>query len=308
MSNGWALSAATTLLLTAAACSSGTGTSAEEHVAVPRVAVSVPPLARLVTDLMGDSVEVVTLVPPTADPETYEPTLATMKGLADSQLYLTLDTPGFERAVSRSLPSNFPSLQAVNLSKGLSPLFDHGHSHHHQHDHDHEGHNHTGEEADPHYLTSVRNVSSIVDSMANALSRRWPEKAGNIRTRRDSLQHYLASLDSTITAVFAKTDRHRFAVTHPSLGYFARDYGLTQVALSGGHREMSPQMYAEALDKAGEVAVLFTERTQDPTRAAEAARQLGIPLLTLDLNSESWLESLLTISRSFSDDEDTHSR
>lgn len=283
------------LLAAASACSSDSKASGEEA-SYPRVAVSTPPLARLVADLMGDSVEVVTLVPPTADPETYEPTLATMKGLADSDLYLTMDTPGFERAVSRSLPSNFPSLKAVDLSTGLTPLFDHGHGHSHGH---HEDHDHEGEEADPHYLTSVRNVGVVVDSMSAALCSRWPDRAGSIAVRRDSLQRVLASLDSTLSASFAGVKHRRFAVTHPSLGYFARDYGLTQVSLSGGHREMTPQMYAEALDKAGDVAVLLTEKTQDPTRAAEAARQLGIPLLTLDLNSESWLESLLTISRTF---------
>ena len=296
------LPTAVALLLTAGGCQhTSEDKTPGEETGTPRVAVSVPPLARLVSDLMGDSVEVVTLVPPTADPESYEPTLATMKGLADSQIFLTLDTPGFERALSRSLPSNFPNLPTVNLSRGLTPLFDHthNHAHHHHHDDEHEGHSHEGEEADPHYLSSVRNVSVIVDSMSDALIRRWPERAWSITSHRDSLQRSLAAMDSTLRANFSQGSNQRFAITHPSLGYLARDYGLTQISLSGGHREMTPKMYAEALDKAGDVAVLFTEQTQDPTRASEASRQLGIPLVILDLNSESWLESLLTISRSF---------
>lgn len=290
-------------MLAASLCACGNRASEKQSgMSQPKVAVSVAPLERLASTLMGDSASVVTLIPPSADPETYEPTLATMKGLAESEVYFSLSTPGFERNVERMLPANFPSLESVDLSKGIKPLYDHshgGHGHRHAHgqgEDDHAGHSHEGEEPDPHYLTSVRNVIVVVREMAGALANRWPERTGGIMARRDSLLDELNRLDHTLDSLFSAAPSRRIAVTHPSLGYLARDYGLTQVTLSGGTREMTPREYAEALGQAGKVGLLLTDLSHDPTRAAEASRQLGIPLMTLDLNSGQWLESLRQIA------------
>ena len=61
----------------------------------PVIVVSVPPQADIVERLAGDLVDVVVMVPPGANPTTYEPTMSQMRAVSEMALYVKVGHPHF---------------------------------------------------------------------------------------------------------------------------------------------------------------------------------------------------------------------
>ena len=87
--------------------------------------------------------------------------------------------------------------------------------------------------------TSVRNARVIASNMLDAMVEADPVNADEYRRRHAELDRGLARMDSSMSARLAPLRGQGFMVWHPSLSYFARDYGLTQIALGGGGKEIS---------------------------------------------------------------------
>ena len=102
----------------------------------PAIAVSFEPQAWMLEQIAGDDFDIVTLLPAGSDPETYQPSISTMKGLGKAEAFFTLGTDGFEKSLTDNIASNFPGLKVVDCSEGVAKIFGtHGH-------HEHDGHNH----------------------------------------------------------------------------------------------------------------------------------------------------------------------
>ncbi len=262
-----------------------------------------PPIAWAVKAVAGPGWEVQTLLPDGADPETYEPTLATMKGLADSRALFTFGSPGFESNLQKTVSANFPDLRTVDAAEGiprLSGTHDHSHGPHHGHSHDEpaSSHSHDGAaESDPHIATTPANMQAVVINVAKAMAEIDPRNADQYNRRADSIAVRMEQLDDTLKVLLSGSEGASFVMMHPSLSYFADRYGLHQIPLGRKGTEESPKEYAARVREAMGARVLIAETSQDPARARELSGSLRIPLLTVSLNSEDWEESLLSIAR-----------
>lgn len=248
----------------------------------PALAVTSAPEAVLLERISGGDFDIVTLVPPSADAETYEPDVATLKDLQDARIYMHLNTPGFERNLVEQTKRSLPELKLADVSRTVNKITGtHG---------SHDGH----AEADPHMLTSLRNARLIASRMRVTLSDNFPERAGFINARADSLDLRLRELDDSLTRVLAPAYGRAYVVMHPSMSYFARDYGLRQIALQEEGREPSPKQYRARLDsaRAARPVVLFYERGSDKGRAEEAARELGIPAVEITFSGRDFIEEI----------------
>ncbi|MDE7161051.1 MAG: zinc ABC transporter substrate-binding protein [Muribaculaceae bacterium] len=261
------------------------------------LATTSPPLSWAAKAVAGPGWEVVTMLPDGADPETYEPTLATMRDLASSRALFTFDTPGFEENLSETAGHNFASLRLVNVGEGIPRLEDtHHHDHHHGHDAEDEHGNHDHDDYDPHLATTPFNMRIAVANIGRAMAEIDPANAALYRHRADSVLEHLDSLDARLMRELAPSRGRAFVMMHPSLSYFARRYGLRQLTLGRKGAEESPAEYARRVGEARGAAVMVAETSQDPMRARETARTLGVPLVTVPLNSEHWQDALLQIS------------
>lgn len=274
-------------LLVSAACGDGRKSGR------PVVAVTEAPLAWAAAALAGDSADIITLLPAGADPETYEPTVNQLAALGRADALFMLGTPGFEAQTVRTVSSNFPDLNLEKVTEGIKRIHDRAHAN------ATETGNKPGsliEEGDPHITASARNMRVIVANMARALAERYPERRKLIMHRADSLEALLDTLDFHLARTFDKAPNRKFVMTHPSLGYLSRDYGLTMVPLMQEGREPTPREYMQSLQEAQGAAIFVAEQVHDPSRAAEAARMLGIPMVMVNLNSEDWREQLTTVA------------
>ena len=251
------------------------------------IAVSFEPQAWMLKQIAGDDYDIVTLLPAGSDPETYQPSISTMKELGKAEAYFTLGTDGFEKTLASGISSNFPELKVVDCTEGVEKITG-THGHHHD-----DGHHHDEEEFDPHILSSIKNSITIADNMTGYLALIHPERADKYRESGEKLKNRLKAIDDSISGMHVSGKS--FAMKHPSLSYFARDYELSQIALQADGKEASPlqlRRQMEAMKDSG-TKVFIMEKEHASPGDEETAKQLGLKTIEVSLNSADWIDDLI---------------
>lgn len=264
--------------------------------AKPVLAVSLAPESRLLEALAGDSYQIVTVLENGANPELFETPMGRRVAVDRSRVYFKNGGLPFEDAILATLPD---SVRVVDISEGITPIYG-THGHHHGHEaEEHEGHkHHDGEGFDPHIWTSVKNARVMASNMARALIALDPSQADAVNSRLAALDARLDSADRAIAARLDSAGADKFLVWHPSLSYFARDYGLTQIAVGQESKEVPVGRLKEIIDTAAadSIATFFFQKEYDSRQAETVSRELGISYETIDLLSRDWLEELNKIT------------
>ena len=262
----------------------------------PAIAVSFEPQAWMLRQIVGEDFDIVTLLPAGSDPETYQPSISTMKELGKAEAFFTLGTDGFEKSLTNSISSNFPELKIVDCTDGVEKITGtHGH-------HSHEAHDHDPEEFDPHLLASIKNSIRIADNMTRYMSIIHPKKADFYLKAGEDLKQRLIAMDDSISRM--NIAGRGFAMRHPSLSYLARDYGLTQTALQADGKEASPLQLSRQMDeiKNSGAKVFILEKEHYSAGDEATAKQLGLKTIEVSLNSSDWLDDLMTIANEINRD------
>ncbi len=255
----------------------------------PTVTVTIEPLRYFADAIGGDRFHIVSMVPRGSSPETYDPTPQQLVDLANSTAYLRAGYIGFEQAWTKRLAANAPQLRFFDTSRGIRLI----------HGHRHDGHGHsTGVE--PHVWTSVRNAQTIARNIGQAFAELDPEGASLYTARTDSLCQALTRTDSLCRALLATPRADRtFLIYHPALSYFARDYGLKQVAIENDGKEPSPAYLGQLIDtcRKDSVRVIFVQPEFDRRNADLIARQTGARVVPINPLSYDWEHELLNVAQ-----------
>ena len=85
---------------------------------------------------------------------------------------------------------------------------------------------------------------------------------------------------------------------HPSLSYFARDYGLEQIAIGSESKESSVRSMQARIDEAirDSVQVFFFQKEFDTRQAQVVNGQLGAEMVTINPLDYKWREEMLIIA------------
>ena len=183
----------------------------------PIVTVSIEPQKYILEQITGNRVEIRTLIANGANPETFDPSVNHIINLTKSIGFLRMGNIGFEAAILDKVHSENPDLPIFNTSLGVMPVTG---------THSHGGITH--DVIDPHTWTSVKNVKIISKNMLIAMTEIDPSNADYYRSNYHRFAARLDSLDNELTIRLAPHKGEAFMVWHPSLSYFARDYGLEQ--------------------------------------------------------------------------------
>ena len=113
---------------------------------------------------------------------------------------------------------------------------------------------------------------------AHALISALPADSAYFAERFAATESRLDSLDSVIASRLAPAKGKAFLVWHPSLSYFARDYGLRQIAVGQEHKESSISGLTNLLKSArSENAVcFFSQKELDSRQAQMVDEALGL--------------------------------
>lgn len=267
--------------LACVACSSKSDNAQKEN-----ITVSIEPERQLLEYLAGDRYEIVTMLSRGSDPETFDPSMSLRRKADGSKAYFAIGAFPFEDNIHKSLPDD---VAYFDVSEGVEHLYGtHGHSH--------GKHNHTHEDADPHIWTSVANMKIIAANMTHALCGLDTSNSEVYKDRLEALENRLDSIDNYIQSIVP--ERGAFAVWHPSLSYFARDYGLNQIAVGHESKEMPAARLKAVIDSARNknVKILFFQKEYDVRQTQSLNEAIGSRLVEIDPLAYDWEKELTRIA------------
>lgn len=255
---------------------------------VPAVAVSIEPMRNILEHIAGGNYDIITVLERGDNPETFEPSMQKRVAVDRCKAYFTIGAFAFEDAFGKSSGN----LKIFDTADGVKRIYGtHNHSLH-------DGHHHTDDNvasmestADPHVWTSLRNAKIIAANMANGLAQIDPDNADIYQSNLKRYYHHIDSIDDIVTHRFDSLGSKRsFAVWHPSLSYFARDYGLRQIAVGQESKEVSPRKMREIIDHAvaDSVHVFFYQREFDSRQAQSISERIGSRLVEIDPLAYDW--------------------
>lgn len=296
------------LLLAAfvAGCGGRTSQQAKEN-DVPVITVTLEPQRYFTEAIAGDKFKVVSMVPKGSSPETYDPIPQQLVELGRSEAYFRIGFIGFEQTWMDKLMNNTPHIQVFDTSKGIDlilnsePEPEKGTAGENAHSHDsHQGHIHAVE---PHIWNSTTNALIIARNIYQALCTLDKENEPYYLARYDSLCQHIQHTDSLIRQELAQpgTDR-AFMIYHPALSYFARDYGLTQIAIEEGGKEPSPAHLKNLIDLGKEegVHVIFVQPEFDHRNAEIIAQETNTEIVPINPLSYDWDKEMMAVAQALS--------
>jgi len=260
-----------------------------------QVMVSIAPQKYFVERIGGGYVNVDVMVPPGAEPHTFEPKPEQLKALSRSDAYLRIRIE-FEAAWMDKIKATNPRMLIVDTTQGIQRIpMSAGYQE------DDTEYADEGENLDPHIWLSPSLVKVQAQTIYNALVQL---DAPHQVMYQSNLERFLADIDTldreirqSLTAVKSR----KFIVFHPGWGYFARDYGLEMIPIEVGGQEPSASELAKLITEAKRenIRVVFAEPQFSQEAAETVAQEIGGEVLLIDPLSLDWLDNLRYISDTF---------
>ncbi|MEB3309764.1 MAG: zinc ABC transporter substrate-binding protein [Snowella sp.] len=264
--------------------------------------VSIEPQKYFVERIGGDRVNVNVMVPIGTDPHTYEPKPDQMRALAGSKAYFRIGGDLEDAWMPRLLAAN-SNLNIVDTSQNIEKIPTVGHSHDHGHDHGHDKAEkaapETGESLDSHIWLSPQRVKQQAQTIYQSLVKLDPQHQAEYEANLKKFTQDLDSLDQDIRQQLTGLKHKTFMVFHPEWGYFAKDYGLTMVAIEVEGSEPSAAELADIIKEAKEkqIKVIFTQPEFSPQTSNAIAQEIGAKVIPISAFSADWLNNMRQVSQ-----------
>ena len=287
------------LLAVAPVCGGGSTASNDG----PMIALAtLPPLGAMVRDIGGERVAVTVLVPAGQSPHTYEPSPSQLVQASKARLWFTLAS-GVEFEVNHAdaLRENNPGMTIVECSERVELLGPTACTHA---DHDHHDHGHADDHgtADPHIWTSPANARAMAYNVLSELIHVDPDHEDYFRENYAGITTALDGLEARLDELLAGHKGASFLAYHPSFGYFARDYGLKQLAIEEDGHQPGPAGVAATVAQAREagVKVVVVSPQYDTASAAVIAEAIGGEVVRIDPLAEDYVATMLALAEAVS--------
>ncbi|WP_426738383.1 zinc ABC transporter substrate-binding protein AztC [Plantibacter sp. 2H11-2] len=249
----------------------------------PLVVVTTNILGDVVGELVGDQAEVLTLMPPDADPHSFEISARQAARITGAQL-LVSNGLGLEEGLTQHLETaadeGVPIVEAGSLVDVLETV---------------------SGATDPHFWTDPTQMTSVVDGVTEALLEEIPTlDAAELQANAATYTAELEALDAEMAEAFAAipAEQRKLVTNHHVFGYLAAryDFQVIGAVIPSGTTLAAPSAsdldeLSTAIEEAG-VRTIFADSSQ-PDRlvqvlADEADVDVAVvPLFTESLTAES---------------------
>lgn len=250
--------------------------------------VSILPLRSLVQGIVGDDFGVEVLVPAGASPETFEPTPKQFIGLNEALIVFNVGLIDFETTLLSKLKDQ---QKIVDLSRGIELIAGTCSHNHHGQKHAHG--------IDPHIWTSPKALLQMASNAYEAIHQAFPDST-KYSANYEKLTSELRALDLRTAEKIAANNTKYFIIYHPALTYYARDYGLQQVAIEADGKEPSAKRIGELIRQARKDSVrnIFYQ-SQFPASTVEViAGDIGAQSVQIDPLCENIIAGIDEITNS----------
>jgi zinc transport system substrate-binding protein len=244
-----------------------------------QVSASFYPVYYFASEIGGEKVQVKNIVPSGTEPHDYEPTPQDIVELQKSDL-VVINGAGFEPWIE-NLKEDLGSQTIVTSSTGIELLT--GQEEEHEGEEEGEA---EGELKDPHVWLSPKQAAKQIENILAGFISVDPGNKTFYEENATRLKTKLAELDNNFSQGLSNCSQRNFVTSHVAFAYLAKDYGLTQVAISGISPEEEPSAarLAEIADFArkNNVKHIFFETLVSPALSETVAREVGAETLVLD--------------------------
>ena len=235
------------------------------------------PMYFLAGEIAGEKAQVTSMVPAGAEPHDWEPTpkFAAELNSADMLIYNGAGMESWMENLLSIIESD--KTRMVDTSKGIELLEAEGHDEAEEYEHG---------EHDPHIWVSPLRLMQQARNVYEALVEADPQNAEYYENNMTELAAKLNKLDQDIRDTSKTFKSNVVVVSHEAFGYFAKDYGLKQIAIRGVNPqdEPSPSQMAELVKicRENNVRYIFFEKLTSPKLSEALAREVGAETMVLN--------------------------
>jgi len=241
----------------------------------PTVAVAIAPMSEFVKAVCGDKVNVLTILPTGASPETYEPDFSVMKELENAEIYFSLGLSMEENFIIKSLNKTTVVEVFKAVSKEYPDIFE-------------------GEHRDPHIWLSVKRVEMIVNEIAKSMSKAYPENGELYFANAEKYINELKKLNEYNEKLFQNKTNKSFIVFHPAFAYLAEEYSLSMYSLEEHGKEITAKNLVQMIDlaKKEKITTIFYQVENSAKQPISFANEIGGSAVMLDPLADDYIENM----------------
>lgn len=250
----------------------------------PRIVVTTNILGDVVETLVGDQVEVATLMQPNADPHSFEISAQQAAAMERADLVVANGLGLEEGLVQHVETAEAAGVVVVEAGDAVDVL------------------EYSSEDAsgpDPHWWTDPTQMVAVVDALEDAIGEHVDGiDADALQAAADDYRGELEALDADLDARFDAlgADRRVLVTNHHVFGYLAEryDFRIVGAVIPGGSTLAAPSAsdlddLATAIEEAG-VPVIFAESSQPDRLIQVLAEEAGVDVRVESLFTESLTE------------------
>ena len=259
------------------------------------VVATTPMIGEFVSQVGGDNINLTVLMPPEADPHTYEPAPQDAGKIADADLVFYTGLMYEPAPLIELLENSVCGAEALaEVGENVFPIEfkegghdDHhgekGHDDHDEEGHDdHDGHNHGA--YDPHFWFDPNRVAYAAEFIESKLVEFDPSNASDYEAAGSAYVTELKGLVSQVSELISSvpSQNRKLITTHESLGYLEAKFGLevlsTIIPDLDSSNEISPAQLVGVIDviEDNNVKVIFIEAEAPSVYAETIVAETGI--------------------------------
>ena len=264
------------------------------------VLATTPMMGEFVSQVGGDNISLTVLMPPEANPHTYDPSPQDATTIAEADLIFFTGLKYEPAPLLKLLESSACSPEVLaEVGESVFPVeFKEGghddHDDHGEEGHDdeeeghdeHEGHGHGA--YDPHFWFDPNRVSYAAEYIEGKLIQYDPTNEESYKSLTDTFTTELKGLVNEVIELIGMipSGNRKLITTHESLGYLEAKFGLevlaTIIPSLDSTDEVSPLDLVEVIEVIEEegVKVMFVESETPSVYAETLAQETGITLVT----------------------------
>ena len=240
------------------------------------VVVSILPQVEFVEQVGGEKVKITLMIPPGANPHTYEPTPAQLKRVSEAKVYFKVGSGiEFELVWMDKITSCNEKILVVDCSREIKLI-----------------------DNDPHIWLSPKNARKMVENICQGLIQVDPENKDYYLTRKQIYIQKLIELDREISGRLTGKKKRKFIAYHPAWAYFAREYGLQQIPVKkeGKQPTLKTIMWVINQARSEKVRVIFVSPQFDVEGAKLIANEIKGEILMADPLAKDYIQNMRKIT------------
>ena len=256
------------------------------------ITVSILPQKTFIEKIAGDDFKVNVLIPPGSSPAAYSLLPSQLIDVAKSAVWFRIGYIGFEYSWKDKIAQANTDMKVVDLSEGLDLIADKTEKHG---DHVHM------QGVDPHIWLSPILVKQMAKKILDELLILKPKKRVEYEENYLKFAKEIDKINIEIKDKLKEFQGKKIIVFHPSLSYYARDFGLEQFSLETGGKEPTPKQLARVVEVAKKetLKIIYIQSEFDLEHARVFADEINGEIIQVwPLNPE-WEDNLLKMTNIF---------